>query len=157
MFDVNTFDVRRFFADVWQKRLNGQLDALQQKALRIILAHPEYHHYLTHVEDYLDYQWLPENGETNPFLHMSLHLSIQEQAAIDQPFGVAEIHRQLCAKHGDWIVAEHAMIEPLAEMIWQAQRNGTGFDVNQYITNLRQLVGLGQEDEARKNPHEISS
>ena len=78
MYDVNTHDVRRFFADVWQKRLAPlQLDALQQKALRIIEAHPEYGRYLENIEDYLDKNWTPEEGESNPFLHMSLHLSIQ--------------------------------------------------------------------------------
>lgn len=154
MFDVNTFDVRRFFAQAWQNRHAAQLDALQQKAVRIILAHPEYHHYLDNIENYLDYNWLPENGESNPFLHMSLHLSLQEQADIDQPFGIREIHTVLSAQKG-WLNAEHEMMEALAEMIWQAQRNGTGFDVNSYITRLRKLVGLGGEDTPRPNPHEI--
>ena len=86
MYDVNTHDVRRFFAHVWKNRLTPlQLDALQHKALRIIESHPEYTHYLENIEDYLDKNWLPEDGESNPFLHMSLHLSLQEQATIDQP------------------------------------------------------------------------
>ena len=76
MYDVNTHDVRRFFAHVWKNRLTPlQLDALQHKALRIIESHPEYTHYLEKIEDYLDKNWLPEDGESNPFLHMSLHLS----------------------------------------------------------------------------------
>ncbi|MBR6026845.1 MAG: DUF1841 family protein [Neisseriaceae bacterium] len=155
MFNVNTDDVRQFFAQAWQARMTTN-DALQQKAIRIIAAHPEYHHYLENIERWIDYNWLPENGESNPFLHMSLHLSIQEQVAIDQPFGVAEIHRTLCEKyHGDWVAAEHQMIEALAEMIWQAQRYGTGLDVNAYMTNLRRKINLGEEDEKRLNPHEI--
>jgi hypothetical protein len=88
MYDVNTHDVRRFFAHVWKHRLTPlQLDALQHKALRIIESHPEYAHYLENIEDYLDKNWLPEDGESNPFLHMSLHLSLQEQAAIDSATG----------------------------------------------------------------------
>ncbi|PKU06740.1 DUF1841 domain-containing protein, partial [Neisseria meningitidis] len=84
MYDVNTHDVRRFFAHVWQQRLNPlQLSALEQKALRIVEAHPEYHRYLERIEDHLDADWLPENGESKPFLHMSLHLSVQDQAGID--------------------------------------------------------------------------
>ncbi|WP_373741460.1 DUF1841 family protein, partial [Neisseria sp.] len=76
MYDVNTHDVRRFFADVWQKRLQPlSLDALQRKALAIIETHPEYHRYLDNIEAYLDKVWTPEEGESNPFLHMSLHLS----------------------------------------------------------------------------------
>ena len=81
MYDVNTHDVRRFFADVWRQRFAPlQLDALQQKALRILEAHQEYADYLENIEDYLDTEWKPEGGRENPFLHLSLHLSIQEQA-----------------------------------------------------------------------------
>ena len=157
MYDVNTDDVRLFFADVWRKRQQPQLlDALQQKALRIITAHTEYAPYLENVEQFLNRTWRPEEGETNPFLHLSLHLSVQEQVAIDQPFGIAVIHQRLCERYaGDWVKAEHDMIEALAETIWQAQRYGQGLDVNAYMTRLRSLVGLGQEDEARLNPHEV--
>ena len=157
MYDVNTTDVRRFFGHVWQLRQQPHLlDALQQKALRIIEAHPEYHHYLDNIEDYLEKTWTPEAEETNPFLHMSLHMSIQEQAGIDQPPGIRAVHEQLCRRHnGDWVRAEHEMMEALAETIWEAQRFGRGLDVNAYITRLRRLLGLGQEDNARINPHEV--
>lgn len=157
MYDVNTNDVRHFFADVWRKRQQPQLlDALQQKALRIIAAHTEYAPYLENIEQYLTRVWRPEEGETNPFLHLSLHLSVQEQVAIDQPFGIAAIHQRLCQQYaGDWVKAEHDMIEVLAETLWQAQRYGQGLDVNDYMTRLRSLIGLGQEDEARLNPHEV--
>lgn len=158
MYDVNTQDVRRFFAHVWQHRLAPlQLDALQQKALRIVEAHPEYHHYLDNIERYLDHTWTPEQGETNPFLHLSLHLSIQEQSGIDQPPGIRAIHEKLQGKYsGDWVKAEHEMMDALAETIWEAQRHGRGLDVNQYMTRLRKLVDLGQEDHARLNPHEVA-
>ena len=157
MYDVNTHDVRRYFGHVWQNRLNPlQLDALQQKALRIIEAHPEYQIYLEQVEEYLDKNWTPEQGETNPFLHLSLHLSIQEQVGIDQPFGIRAIHQKLIGMHNDnWVKAEDEMMEALVETIWQAQRHNQGLDVNAYMTRLRKLVGLGQEDERRINPHEV--
>ena len=157
MYDVNTHDVRRYFGHVWQNRLNPlQLDALQQKALRIIEAHPEYQIYLEQVEEYLDKNWTPEQGETNPFLHLSLHLSLQEQVGIDQPFGIRAIHQKLIGMHNDnWVKAEDEMMEALVETIWQAQRHNQGLDVNAYMTRLRKLVGLGQEDERRLNPHEV--
>ena len=83
-------------------------------------------------------------------------MSIQEQAGIDQPPGIRAVHEQLCRRHnGDWVRAEHEMMEALAETIWEAQRFGRGLDVNAYITRLRRLVGLGQEDNARINPHEV--
>lgn len=157
MYDVNTQDVRRFFASVWQQRLLPlHLDALQQKALRIIEAHTEYVPYLENIERYLDYAWTPEQGETNPFLHMSLHLSIQEQVGIDQPPGIRAVHERLCARHaGDWVRAEHEMMDALAETVWEAQRFGRGLDVNAYMTKLRRLIDLGEEDDARINPHEV--
>ena len=157
MYDVNTTDVRRFFGHVWQLRQQPHLlDALQQKALRIMEAHPEYAHYLNHIERYLDHNWTPEQGETNPFLHLSLHLSIQEQVGIDQPFGIRAIHQKLVGMHNDnWVKAEDEMMEALVETIWQAQRHNQGLDVNAYMTRLRKLVGLGQEDERRINPHEV--
>ena len=82
-------------------------------------------------------------------------MSIQEQVAIDQPFGIAEIHQKLCQKTGDEMQAEHLMMDALVEMIWQAQRYGGGFDVNSYITQLRKLIDLGEEDKPRLNPHEV--
>ena len=159
MYDVNTHDVRRFFAHVWQHRFSPlQLDGLQQKALRIIEAHPEYGPYLEDIEQYLDKEWGPEDGEGNPFLHMSLHLSLQEQAAIDQPPGIRVIHHRLCARHGgDWVRAEHEMMDALAETLWEAQRYGRGLDVNAYMTRLRKLIGLGPEEQARINSHEVVS
>ena len=85
-----------------------------------------------------------------------MHLSIQEQVGIDQPFGIRAIHAQLCAKHRDnWVAAEHEMMDALAETLWEAQRFNRGLDVNNYMTKLRKLVNLGQEDEARINPHEV--
>ena len=85
-----------------------------------------------------------------------MHLSIQEQVGIDQPFGIRAIHETLCAKHRDnWVVAEHEMMDALAETLWEAQRFNRGLDVNNYMTKLRKLVHLGQEDNARINPHEV--
>lgn len=159
MYDVNTHDVRRYFAHVWQNRLNPlQLDALQQKALRIIEAHPEYQVYLENIEDYLDKNWTREEGQTNPFLHLSLHLSIQEQVGINQPFGIRTIHQKLVGMYNDnWVKAEDEMMEALVETIWQAQRHNQGLDVNAYMTRLRRLVGLGEEDDRRLNPHEVQN
>ncbi len=155
MFDINSHEARQFFANVWANRFAPHLDALQTRVLEIVLAHPEYHVYLEKIDDYVDYQWLPENGETNPFLHISLHLSLKEQVSIDQPFGIADIYQKLLQKHGGWHEAEHAMMDALVETIWQAQKYGQGLDVNVYMTNLRRLVDLGQEDNARLNPHEV--
>ena len=145
---------RKLFLGARLRRLRRDLGLTQTAMAGDLRVSPSY---LNHIERYLDHNWTPEQGETNPFLHLSLHLSIQEQAAIDQPFGIADIHRRLCAKHNDdWVAAEHEMMEALAETLWQAQRYGQGLDVNAYMTRLRRLVNLGQEDAARLNPHEVA-
>ncbi|MBO4576247.1 MAG: DUF1841 family protein [Neisseriaceae bacterium] len=154
MFNINTNDSRQFFADAWAMRHITQ-DALQQRVIKIIDAHPEYQPIVENLEKWKDHNWLPEQGETNPFLHMSLHLALQEQVAMNQPFGIAEIHQKLCEKTGDTMQAEHLMMDALVEMIWQAQRYGGGFNVNGYITQLRRLIDLGEEDKPRLNPHEV--
>lgn len=155
MFDVSSHDVRHFFAGVWQRRFSGSLDALEQKAMSILLEHPEYHYVVEHIEDFEQTQWLPENGETNPFLHMSLHLSLMEQCAIDQPFGIAQVQTTLTQKYDSLHEAQHAMMDALVEMIWQAQRHGNGFDVNVYLHHLRHLANLPQDEAPRLNPHEV--
>ena len=141
MYDVNTHDVRRYFGHVWQNRLNPlQLDALQQKALRIIEAHPEYQTYLEHIEDYLDKNWTPEQGETNPFLHLSMHLSISEQISIDQPPGIRAASVKLSQKLDDEHAAQHMIMECLGRMLWQAQRDGKEPDAAAYIEHILQLA-----------------
>ena len=143
MYDVNTHDVRRFFADVWRQRLAPlQLDKLQQKALRIIEAHPEYHHYLDNIERYLDHNWTPEQGETNPFLHLSLHLAISEQRGIDQPRGIRQAMDVLETKLGSAHDAAHVVQECLVEALWQSQRHGRPLDGNAYVNAVRQKAGL---------------
>ena len=155
MFQVSQEDVRRYFASIWMHRQDGMLDKQQQRALAIILEHPEYHVILENLDRYLTHQWLPEEGYSNPFLHLSLHLSLQEQCAIDQPQGITFLAEEMVKKTGDRHQSEHMMMDALTEMIWQAQQNGQRFDVNLYITLLRKKLGLPQEDNLRLNPHEI--
>jgi hypothetical protein len=87
-------------------------------------------------DQYVDRDYLPENGDTNPFLHMSMHLSIREQVSIDQPPGVRAHHTRLTATLGSVMEAEHKMMDCLAEMIWQAQRYKTAPDPSVYFTCL---------------------
>ena len=157
MYDVNTHDVRRFFAGVWRQRLNPlALDALQQKALHILEAHPEHHPHTDNIQHYPAAALTTAQRLATPPPTLSLHLSIQEQAAIDQPPGIRALRDTLVARrNGDWVAAEHQMMEALAETIWEAQRYGNGLDVNAYITRLRRFVGLGQEETRRINPHEV--
>ena len=99
--------------------------------------HPEYHPVLDDPERYMDRQYLPEAGETNPFLHMSMHLSIEEQLSIDQPPGIKNELARIAAKLGDRHAACHQVLECLGEMIWRSQREGTAPDAAAYLECLK--------------------
>ena len=137
LFNPTRDQVREFFFDLWAKsRAGAELTALESMALALVMEHPEYQDVLANPERYRDREWKPEGGETNPFLHLSLHLAIEEQVSIDQPPGIREAVRKLAAKHGSEHEARHAVMDCLAEIVWQAQRNGVPFDNAAYLDCL---------------------
>ena len=142
MFNPSRDQVRQFFFDAWlDYRAGRPLHGNATVALEVILAHPEYHAMLDDPVRYLERDYPPELGETNPFLHLSMHLSIAEQLSIDQPVGVRERYQKLLAQHGDAMQAQHDMMDCLAEMIWQAQRSGTAYDPLAYLQCLDAKLG----------------
>ena len=138
IFGQDRHELRKMYADAWQKQLAGQpMSPLEIQIADVIAEHPEYQEAVT--ADDLDRDYTPEGGQANPFLHMGLHLGIREQVATDRPAGIAGIHRQLAARHGDAHRAEHEMIECLAETLWEAQRANSQPDETQYLERLRRL------------------
>jgi hypothetical protein len=138
MFNPSRDQARAFLFDLWEKQGSGApLTALETVALSIVVEHPEYHPFLDDRERYLDRDWKPEGGETNPFLHMQMHLAIEEQVSIDQPPGIRAAVEALAAKRGSRHDALHDVMDCLAEVIWQAQRNGLGFDNTRYLDCIR--------------------
>ncbi|HEX6828858.1 MAG TPA: DUF1841 family protein, partial [Burkholderiales bacterium] len=128
---------RQFFFDAWGKYRSQQpLSDLEKLALDVILEHPEYHRVLDDPERHRDRDWTPEMGETNPFLHLSMHLAIREQISVDQPQGIRARFERLCAKTGSEHDALHLTMECLGEMLWQAQRHGTAPDAAVYFACL---------------------
>lgn len=141
MFNPSRDQVRQFFFGVWEKYRNKQpLEGAELPALAVILDHPEYHGVLENPDRHQDKDYLPEHGETNPFLHMSMHLALAEQVSIDQPPGIRDLLEQLSNKLGERMAAEHAAIDCLAEMIWQAQRQGTTYDAELYFECLKKRL-----------------
>lgn len=139
LFTPSREDARRFFVNVWQKQLRSEpLEQIERITLAILLDHPEYQRHLT--EAALDHDWQPANGETNPFLHIGMHLAIEEQLSIDQPAGVRKLYQSLCEKLGDDHNARHEMMDGLAEMIWQAQRHQTAPHPAVYLEVLRKKL-----------------
>jgi len=131
---------RQLLFDTWRKyRRRETLSGMEIIALEVILLHPEYHGILEDPEQYLDKDYSPEQGVTNPFLHMVMHIAIKEQLSINQPIGICEQFNRLLKNTGDEHDAAHQMMECLAEMIWQAQRNQTAPDVSIYFECLDRL------------------
>lgn len=138
MFHPSREQVRQFFFDTWQRYRSGApVQGLQTVAIDVILAHPEYHALLEAPEKHADREWSPEQGETNPFLHMSLHLALEEQRSIDQPPGVRATLEQLEARLGDRHAALHVALDCLGETVWRAQRDGAAPDQEAYLDCLR--------------------
>lgn len=138
LFNPSRDQARRFFFEGWRKyRGNGPLTPLEGMAVQVMLAHPEYHAVLNAPERYLEQEYFPEMGETNPFLHMSLHLSILEQLSIDQPPGIAAAYQSLLQKHGNEHGAQHDLMDCLAETVWRAQRERAAPDAVAYLECMR--------------------
>jgi hypothetical protein len=137
MFNPTRDQVRDFFFETWRKYRAGEpLAGAQTLALEAILLHPEYHAVLDAPERHAAREYFPELGETNPFLHLSLHVALQEQLSIDQPAGVRERFAALLTRRGERHAALHDAIECLAEMVWRSQRDGAPPDGAAYLECL---------------------
>jgi Domain of unknown function (DUF1841) len=142
LFNPSRDEVREFFFNAWaQFKAQKPLTDLEKIALGVMHMHPEYHAILNAPEQFKQQEYFPEFGETNPFLHMSLHLSILEQISINQPIGIADIYEKLKLKHQSEHDAQHDILDCLGESIWSAQRNNTALDANYYVQLLQQKAG----------------
>jgi hypothetical protein len=138
MFQPSQHDVRRFFCETWRRQREGlPLDAMQAQAAPWVDEHPEYHAELSDLETALEASYRVEDGRSNPFLHLSMHLSIAEQVAIDQPTGIRQAVQLLAARRGSLHEAHHEVMECLGEMIWASQRSGMPPDGPAYIDAVR--------------------
>jgi hypothetical protein len=132
--------MRRRYLEAWRKfSARAALEPLEAQIAAVIAEHPEYIGWLESGDAALLAQFTPEGGRENPFLHMGLHLAIREQVATDRPPGIARVHRELASRSTDAHEAEHRMIEPLAETLWEAQRSGRAPDEAQYLERLQRL------------------
>lgn len=138
MFAPSQHDVRRFFCDTAAKLRDGRpLTALEALAAQWIDAHPEYRADLADVEAALAASYTVDEGRTNPFLHLAMHLSISEQTSIDQPRGIRQAVDLLAARRGSAHAAQHEVMECLGEMMWASQRSGLPPDGEAYIDCVR--------------------
>lgn len=134
MFSPNQSDVRRFFCMAYRRHAANQpMDAMQTLAAQWIAEHPEYHADLADEESAVTRAYDVQGGRTNPFLHLSMHLTISEQCSIDQPRGIRQAVELLAARRGSLHEAHHEAMECLGRMIWESQRNGRPPDGQAYL------------------------
>ena len=139
MFTPSQADVRRFFCAVYAKnKANQPLEAIETIASQWLEEHPEYHPDFADSALALEKMYDVEGGKTNPFLHLSMHLSISEQCSIDQPRGIRQAVELLTAKRNSLHDAHHEAMDCLGQMVWESQRAGRPPDGAAYIDCVQQ-------------------
>ncbi|MEL6870117.1 MAG: DUF1841 family protein [Pseudomonadota bacterium] len=137
LFGNDRNELRRMYAQAWRLHQAGQpMSALEQQIAAVIAEHPEYQVAVANADN-RDYT--PEEGSSNPYLHMGLHLAIREQVSTNRPAGIRDVYQSLTSRDGDPHKAEHAMLECLAESLWEAQRDNQLPDELEYLEKLRRI------------------
>ena len=138
MFQPSQHDVRRFFCETRRKQVLAlPLTPMEAIAADWVAEHPEYHADLADLDAALAASYSVEDGRTNPFLHLAMHLSIAEQCGIDQPTGIRQAVALLAARRQTLHAAHHEVMECLGEMVWTSQRSGLPPDGQAYLEAVR--------------------
>jgi hypothetical protein len=141
MFNPSQSDVRRFFCSVYSKWLVKEaMDGIETIAALWIAEHPEYHADLSNPEAAVVRDYAVNAGRTNPFLHLSMHLSISEQCSIDQPRGIQTAVENLTIKLDSLHEAHHVAMEALGSMMWESQRSNTPPNGEAYIESIKKAA-----------------
>ena len=139
LFGNDRTELRRTFTETWRKHQQGlPLEPLQARIADVVLAHPEYHRVL---EDgaALEHDYSPESGQSNPFLHMSMHLALIEQQHTDRPMGINKALIRLQRRSADAHDAQHRAMECLGQALWEAQRQGIAPDEQRFLKCVQSL------------------
>jgi len=140
-FGQDRSQLRKFYFQSWEKfRNNRPMEPMESIIATLINQHPEYHDFFDNLEQNQDRDFTPEMGQTNPFLHLGMHISIQEQLGTQRPPEIASLYQSLCQKTGDAHEAEHQMMDCLGEMLWSAQRNQQAPDESTYLECIKKLL-----------------
>lgn len=134
---------REVFFRAWRAHREGRpLEGVEKLIVQVALRHPEYHPVLEQSEAARERDYFPEAGETNPFLHLGMHIAIEEQLSIDQPPGIRGCYQKLLSRYPDEHAVQHRMMECLGEMLWQASRQKTAPQESVYFDCLRRLTSV---------------
>jgi len=138
---------REVFFRAWRAHRDGHpLEGVEKLIVQVVLRHPEYHALLEHPEPARERDYFPESGQTNPFLHLGMHIAIEEQLSIDQPRGIRGYYQKILMRLPDEHAAQHHMMECLGEMLWQASRQATAPQETVYLDCLKRLLGSPSKD-----------
>ena len=137
MFNPSQEDVRRYFCAAFAKSRDGlPMEPLETIAAQWIAEHPEYHPDLNDADSAVAAAYATEPTPLqagNPFLHLSMHLSISEQCSIDQPRGIRQAVELLAHRRDSVHAAHHAAMECLGTMLWESQRAARPPDGEAYV------------------------
>lgn len=140
MFGTDRNQLRKVFFDSWALRKSGRpMEPMQEVVANVVALHPEYHPILENDES-IEKDYTPDHGETNPFLHMSMHIALHEQISTNRPAGIQQCYKDIIKNIGSEHDAEHAMMECLGESLWSAQRNQVEPDEAAYLSCLKSLA-----------------
>lgn len=135
-------ETREVFFRAWRAHHDGRpLEGVEKLIVQVLLRHPEYHPVLDNPETARGRDFFSETGDTNPFLHLGMHIAIEEQLSLDQPRGMRDCYRTLLEKIPDEHAVQHRIMECLGEMLWHSQRTQTPLDEKRYMRCLAQLSG----------------
>lgn len=141
MFNPSREQARRFFVDAWRKRRDAiPATPLETLAADVVALHPEYHALIEAGDESLAREWTPEDGATNPFLHLGLHLAIEEQLAIAQPPDLRALFQRLTVKYDTRHEALHAILDCLGEVVYRATRDRQPPDNEGYLDCIRRKL-----------------
>ncbi|MDH4107856.1 MAG: DUF1841 family protein [Gammaproteobacteria bacterium] len=143
IFGQDRAELRRMYRDAWLRhRRRELLGPLEAQIAAVVEQHPEYHSFIEAGDEAAEFS--PDEGRTNPFLHMGLHLAVREQVSTDRPVGIRALHATLLARIGDPHETEHRVAEVLAEALWEAQARNAMPDERLYLDRLQKLAGRGR-------------
>src|SRR3569832_689815 len=138
VYTQNSEQQRRVFVESWRKyRANEALEPLEQLIVQAIHAHPEYHALFDWPDKLLDKDYTPVLGQSYPFLHLGLHIAVQEQVATDRLVCICALYQRLAARLDDAHAADHRIAECMAETLWSAQRAGAAPNEAAYLACVR--------------------
>jgi Domain of unknown function (DUF1841) len=140
--DQSREQLRKMYVDAWRKRREGSpMEPLEMQIADVIALHPEYQAALERAQDAVERDYAPEGGQSNPFLHMGLHLAVRDQIATDRPAGMRQAFTDIARRLGSEHDAEHQIVECLGVALWEAQRSGLPPDEQVYLERVRRIAG----------------